>query len=182
MDAYREQFRDSVEYLLGSLPSDCGTSERDITTAEEQLGVRIPTALRDYYLSVGNERDLNVAHDRLLAPKDWFLDAGRLVFMVENQAVLFWGVAALASPRRRATSVSGCQPSSGAHRVAPRARTVFRIPRDHAALAGHLWRVRMAQHGGRGGRRHPAPRARPARRREDGRALPPSAVHGQLHS
>jgi hypothetical protein len=73
-------------------------SEESIATAEKQFGIRLPTALRDYYLSIGNFHRFNEAQDRLLAPKDWFLDAGKLAFMVENQAVVYWGVVALESP------------------------------------------------------------------------------------
>jgi hypothetical protein len=97
-DGYQERYEVAVEYLLGSLPSGCGTSEVSINAAEKHFGVRLPAALRDYYLSVGNLRPLNEAHNQLLAPKDWFLDEEKLVFMVENQAVVYWGVAAVASP------------------------------------------------------------------------------------
>lgn len=35
---------------------------------------------------------LTGAHNRLLPPDEWFVDAGRLVFLEENQTVVFWGV------------------------------------------------------------------------------------------
>jgi hypothetical protein len=73
-------------------------SEQSIDNAERHFGVRLPLALRDYHLGVGNLHTFNKAHNRLLPPKDWFLDGGKLVFMVENQAVVYWGVTAEQSP------------------------------------------------------------------------------------
>jgi hypothetical protein len=63
-----------------------------IAKAEKRLGVRIPAALRDYYLVAGRERRFNTSCDRLLPPSEWFLDKKRLVFLVENQAVVLWSV------------------------------------------------------------------------------------------
>jgi hypothetical protein len=73
-------------------------TEQSVCTAEENFGVRLPAALRDYYLGVGNLRSLNAAHNRLLAPNDWFLEGGKLVFMVENQGVVYWGMEAVELP------------------------------------------------------------------------------------
>jgi hypothetical protein len=67
-DGFRERYEAAVEYLLGSLPPGCGMSGREINTGEKHYGVRLPAALRDYYLGVGNLRRLNEAHNRLLAP------------------------------------------------------------------------------------------------------------------
>jgi len=69
-DSIQGWYRDAADNLLGSLPSDCGMSESSITTAEKQFDIRLPRALRDYYLSIGNLRGLNDAHNRLLAPKN----------------------------------------------------------------------------------------------------------------
>ncbi len=76
-----------------------GMEERNLACGGKALR-RPPTALalRDFYLGVGRLHQLNDAHDQLLAPKDWFLDGGKLVFLVENQAVVYWGVEAVQSP------------------------------------------------------------------------------------
>jgi hypothetical protein len=97
-DNFHGRYEVAVKNLLGGIPPGSGMSERSINAAEEQFGVRLPPSLRDYYLRVGNLRQLNEAHNRLLAPKDWFLDGGMLVFLVENQAVVYWGVEATESP------------------------------------------------------------------------------------
>lgn len=75
-----------------------GRAESRIAAAEKRLGVGVPKALRDYYLVAGGERRFNHIFDRLLAPSEWFVDSGHLVFMEENQAVVFWGTVATADP------------------------------------------------------------------------------------
>jgi hypothetical protein len=64
----------------------------EISKAEKCLDVRIPKALRDYYLVAGRERGFNRCCHRLLSPADWEIDKRRLLFMEENQKVLWWGV------------------------------------------------------------------------------------------
>jgi hypothetical protein len=63
-----------------------------LAEAEKRLGVRVPAALRDYYLVAGRERRFNTCGNRLLPPSEWAVDKQRLVFMEENQAVCCWGV------------------------------------------------------------------------------------------
>jgi hypothetical protein len=55
-------------------------------------GLRLPLALCEYFLVAGNEDTLNHSFNRLLAPENVFVDAGRIVFMEENQGVVYWGV------------------------------------------------------------------------------------------
>jgi len=62
-----------------------------LAEAERRLGVRVPAALGDYYLIAGRERRFNACHNRLLPPADWSIDQKRLIFMEENQAVIWWG-------------------------------------------------------------------------------------------
>jgi hypothetical protein len=57
-------------------------------------GLVLPNALRDYYLVAGNEETLNHSFNRLLAPEDVFVESGRIVFMEENQGVVYWGIKA----------------------------------------------------------------------------------------
>src|SRR4051812_28923382 len=63
-----------------------------LAEAEKRLGVRVPAALREYYLVAGRERRFNACCNRLLPPSEWAVDKQRLVFMEENQAVCCWGV------------------------------------------------------------------------------------------
>ena len=84
---------------MKTLGAGCGVPEESLERAEERLGLRLPLALREYYLALGALAELNQAHNRLLGPGKWFVDAGKLVFLVENQAVVYWGVEATDQPQ-----------------------------------------------------------------------------------
>ena len=89
-DHYRRQFA-----ALGHpLTSRDALPEAQIGQREKRLGMRLPKALRDYFLVAGRERSFNQAFNRLCAPDDWSLDSGKLVFMEETQGALLWGVSA----------------------------------------------------------------------------------------
>jgi hypothetical protein len=68
------------------------TPARAILAAERRLGIKVPSALRDYYLVAGREKRFNRACQRLLTPSQWFVENRSLVFFEENQQVCFWGV------------------------------------------------------------------------------------------
>ncbi|MEU9091566.1 SMI1/KNR4 family protein [Streptomyces sp. NPDC048428] len=71
-----------------------GWTEADLDAAEERLGVRLPTALREAYLLFGRRQDLTSNHDVLLAPAELFVDDAEeaLVFRHENQGAASWGI------------------------------------------------------------------------------------------
>ncbi len=94
---FEGQYAAAVVSLLGSVPDAAGMDERSLAEAERRFGVTLPAVLRGFYRTFGNLRELNNAHNRLLAPSDWFLNDGKLVFMVENQAVMYWGVESMTS-------------------------------------------------------------------------------------
>lgn len=96
MTRYRKEYGRTYANLGRPLTARDGCAESRIAAAERRLGVRVPTALRDYFLVAGRERRFNCVFDRLLRPEDWFVDAERLVFMEENQAVVYWGTLAAA--------------------------------------------------------------------------------------
>ncbi len=73
-------------------------SEVQIAKAETKVGIRLPAAMRDYYLVAGRERVLNHAFNRLCLPSEWELHLGKLIFMEENQTVVVWGVTATTRP------------------------------------------------------------------------------------
>ncbi len=72
-------------------PGD-GFGREELLAAEQRLAAPIPEALHAYYRIAGRETQFNQAHNRLMPPDDWFVDAGHLVFLEENQNVVFWGV------------------------------------------------------------------------------------------
>ncbi len=72
-------------------PGD-GWDEATIQAAETRLGLRLPTPLRRFYLAYGRRRDLTQANHLMLDPDKLVVRADTLIFCVENQAILYWGV------------------------------------------------------------------------------------------
>jgi hypothetical protein len=96
-DAFRQKYVAVAEELLLHLPDECGLSEVELAAGEGRLGIKLPLALRDYFLALG-KLPLNVAHNRTLAAAKWFINDGKLIFMEENQWVVYWGVGASQTP------------------------------------------------------------------------------------
>jgi len=92
MSSFKKYYRTIYDTFGYPLTERMGMSSKLLAAAEKRLRVRIPAALRAYYLVAGNERRFNTCHNRLLAPQDWDIDKQRLIFMVENQAAIWWGV------------------------------------------------------------------------------------------
>jgi hypothetical protein len=95
---HRNEYTRTFATLGRPLAPRDGSAESRIAAAERRLGVRAPTALRDYFLVAGRERRFNCVFNRLLRPEDWFVDSHKLVFMEENQAVVYWGTLAASRP------------------------------------------------------------------------------------
>jgi hypothetical protein len=85
------RFRRLLTDIFGRTALSHGYSSRSVERAEARLGIRLPAPLRDYYLTVGRHK-INQAHNRLWPPEALMISQGRLVFMEENQEVVFWGV------------------------------------------------------------------------------------------
>jgi hypothetical protein len=60
--------------------------------SEARLGLRLPAALREAYQLFGRRTDLTSLQDELLSPADLKVKDQALVFRVENQATVFWGI------------------------------------------------------------------------------------------
>lgn len=72
-------------------PGD-GYEEGALAAAETQCGVRVPATLRLFYETWGRRRDLTQLQEHLLAPDEWVVHAGALIFCVENQGITYWAV------------------------------------------------------------------------------------------
>ncbi|MFE1316843.1 SMI1/KNR4 family protein [Kitasatospora phosalacinea] len=72
-------------------PGD-GRTDAELDAAEARLGLRLPAALREAHLLLGNRPDLTSNHDTLLPPEELYVDRGHLVHRVENQGCAYWGV------------------------------------------------------------------------------------------
>jgi hypothetical protein len=69
-----------------------GWADADLDAAEARLGLRLPAAFREAYQLFGRRTDLTSVQETLLSPADLEVKAGALVFRVENQAVVLWGI------------------------------------------------------------------------------------------
>lgn len=71
-----------------------GFSENQILDLEKKLEIKLPSQLKEYYLKLGKEENLNYSFNRLLKPENeiGFSDDDFLVFYEENQNVAFWGI------------------------------------------------------------------------------------------
>ena len=71
-----------------------GFSENQILDLEKKLEIKLPLKLKEYYLELGKEENLNYSFNRLLKSENeiGFSDDDFLVFYEENQNVAFWGI------------------------------------------------------------------------------------------
>jgi hypothetical protein len=92
MPAFKKYY--STLFRSFGYPLSSGTSNSAdlLDRSARRLGVRLPRSLKDYYLVAGRERRFSACHNRLLRPTEWWVDRGRLIFMEENQCVVWWGV------------------------------------------------------------------------------------------
>ncbi len=89
LERYKEILRRVLERDL--IEAD-GTPEDALAQAESRLGLRLPVALREYFLLAGSADDANRMHNMLFRPDEFVVEDGYLVFMEENQAVVHWGI------------------------------------------------------------------------------------------
>ncbi|WP_019633512.1 polysaccharide deacetylase family protein [Actinomadura atramentaria] len=73
------------------LTEDDGCTDAELDEAERRLGSPLPAALREAYGLFGRRPDLTSNQDRLLAPHQWEVFEGALVYRTENQSVVDWG-------------------------------------------------------------------------------------------
>ncbi len=96
---FTEQYRQVFARLGCRLTARDAIPAAKIASAEKKLGVRLPAALRNYYLVAGRERLLNQIFNRLWTPGEWELHRGKLIFMEENQGAVVWGVTATSATK-----------------------------------------------------------------------------------
>jgi hypothetical protein len=99
MTAARQNRADAWRFLTGFVadwraplaPGD-GFPAEELDAAEQRLGLRLPTALREAHMLLGRRGDLCRNQDPLLAPDKLFVYEGALVYQAENQGVAHWGI------------------------------------------------------------------------------------------
>jgi hypothetical protein len=92
MENFAERLKSTFATLVRPLTPEDGQPEAIISVAEARLGLRLPAVLREYYLLAGRLDRFNRAYNQFLRPEEWSVDGGKLVFLEENQCVVFWGV------------------------------------------------------------------------------------------
>lgn len=89
---FAKKYAAALTALIGrKLKSTDGLAAGFAAAAERKLKLEIPTALREYY-SLAGRLPLNKEHNRLYSPGKLRILGGKLVFMEENQCVVFWGM------------------------------------------------------------------------------------------
>jgi hypothetical protein len=73
-------------------PSD-GIAADQFDFVESRLGVPIPVALREWYTLAGSRNDIWSRQDHFLPPNEFRVKNHHLVFLIENQDVVEWGMA-----------------------------------------------------------------------------------------
>jgi hypothetical protein len=84
-------FGSIATWLLGRpLTAEDGVPEAECAAAEQRLGLRLPAALREFYLAVGREPAITQSFERFAEPEEWTVSDGKIVFLEENQGVCCW--------------------------------------------------------------------------------------------
>jgi hypothetical protein len=84
-----------IKRLYGlSEKENYGFSEAEILQLEKDLEAPIPAKLKEYYLELGKEENLNYSFNRLMRPNGEieFTEDDFLVIYEENQVVAIWGI------------------------------------------------------------------------------------------
>ena len=69
-----------------------GYSQDTLRDAERSRGFLIPVALPEWYIKLGNRADVWSRQDEFLRPNKLYVENDALIFYVENQAVVKWGI------------------------------------------------------------------------------------------
>lgn len=89
---FKKKYSAALQALIGrALTKQDGAKPASLAACEKRLKLKLPRAINVYYQIAGN-LPLNTEHNILYAPKDLIKRDGKLVFMEENQAVVFWGL------------------------------------------------------------------------------------------
>ncbi|MCP5119835.1 MAG: SMI1/KNR4 family protein, partial [bacterium] len=87
-----EILRAAVGQWYEPLGPEHGVSQAELDEAEARLGAPLPRALREWYALAGARDDIWSRQDHLLLPRAVQISDGYLVFLIENQSVVDWGI------------------------------------------------------------------------------------------
>jgi hypothetical protein len=83
-----------IEVWHGPLGAEDGFTEAELVAAEDRLGIKLPTALREWYALAGRRNDVWSRQDHLVPPTQLELDRESDILIVrqENQCCETWGI------------------------------------------------------------------------------------------
>lgn len=84
---------EKIRELYDIFDNSFGLSEHEILDCEIRLSITLPSILKEYYLQLGNNSQLNQTQYFLLLPNKIYFDKGdHLIFYSENQGNAIWGI------------------------------------------------------------------------------------------
>ena len=85
-----------VEWIFshwhGALTKKDGVSSAALDRAEKRLGISLPSHLRTWYRLAGARHDVWSTNDHFYAPDRLEIEGDVLIFCVENQSAVRWGI------------------------------------------------------------------------------------------
>ena len=69
-----------------------GCTAGEVAAAEERLGLRLPASLTALYRLIGRRRDLTSRQNRLISLNSLLVEDGTLIYRVEAEGIVTWGV------------------------------------------------------------------------------------------
>ncbi|MCP4136517.1 MAG: SMI1/KNR4 family protein [bacterium] len=85
--------KETAEKILGRrIKNEEGISIAEIETVELELGLPIPPSLKEFYLRVGRIDLFTDGFEHFARPGELYIEDNKLIFLEENQSVLFWAV------------------------------------------------------------------------------------------
>jgi hypothetical protein len=89
---FKRKYSGAFKTLLGrNLKQGDGFDARELAQCEKRLKLKLPKAFREYYEFAG-KLPVNTEHNILYDPQRLTICNGKLLFMEENQRVVFWGL------------------------------------------------------------------------------------------
>lgn len=86
--------RDVAAQWYPPISTDDGVPSADLDSAESRLDVSFPVALREWYTLAGRRTDIWSRQDRFLSPDEFRINGDHVIFLIENQDVVEWGIRA----------------------------------------------------------------------------------------
>lgn len=87
-----EVLGDFGEKVFGGFQAQDGTPEAELQLVERNFQLQLPLTLRRFYLVAGRHKIVSSAHNRFLSPRKMRIERKALIFLEQNQNVMFWGI------------------------------------------------------------------------------------------